>query len=112
MTRLGAGAGEDERGASNIVDEFKKFLKELQEEGKHSIIDTLIKALSFVENVRFDFARAEMPIAYKVFSRSIEFVWLSGLTLTIRLENWGLPEKPDWQIRAYFDHLARPEAIE
>jgi len=112
ITRLGAGAGAEERGATDKIEEFKKFLEKLaKSECGWDAVSAIDRALYFVKDVWVDYS-SNPPIAYRVFDDGIEFVWSSGLLLIVKIVNWGTSKNPDWRIDACFDHLARSMVYE
>ena len=110
----GALTNAPEVSAQRKVEEFRKFLEKLNTDVRYDALTVFTEALKFVEGIGLNaLALSEnLPLFYSVGIDSIMFVWPSGMTFEICLRYYGPPEKREWKIHHYFDHLARTEVYE
>jgi len=101
-------------GGRSEVEEFRKFLQELDTKEKHDALLIFAKAWKFIKGIGANpkALSENPPLFYGVFTDDISFFWPSGMMFVIRLQNFGTPKEPKWVINWYFDHLARTEVIE
>ena len=105
------------QGETELVKEFKEFLKDLKERpytpdaALEWTLGKFCENIGYDEDIVFD-SKMQAPLFYQVFDDEVDFIWPSGLLLKVRLWNRGTWKNPDWIVGAWFDHLARAEVYE
>ena len=98
-------------GGRSEIEEFRKFLQELDTKEKHDALLIFAKAWKFIKGIGANpkALSENPPLFYKAYKNGIIFVWPSGMTFEICIR---LSREDELEIRNYFDHLARTEVIQ